>query len=91
MTDYVKSTDFHIGQPVVCRDPDGFVSEYKRYLTGRTGIVEKVYPAERPDPNYCGQINKVFVRWQKKGNRGKEKTMVMSPSSLRPIKEQAND
>jgi hypothetical protein len=89
MTDYTKSTDFHIGQSVVCKDPDGFVSEYKRYLTGRTGSVEKIYPVEHPDPNYCGQINKVFVRWLKKSGRGKERTMVMRPTDLLPEEDKA--
>jgi len=80
-----KSTDFHVGQPVFCKDPKAYVGNIGRYLEGKTGVVEEVYPATRPDPNYCGQINRVAVRWLKKGNRGKERRILMSPHDILPV------
>lgn len=77
------STDFHVGQRVICKDPEWFISSIERYLTGRVGVVETVYPVTRP-PNTLGRFNEVAVRWLKKGNRGKEEVMILHPSHLLP-------
>lgn len=80
-----SSEDFHIGQKVVCRDPDVFLQPLRSYLKDRTGTVERVYPATRPDEYYCGQVNKVSVRWGKRNGRGKERVELMRPRDILPV------
>lgn len=78
------STDFSVGQRVVCADPSRFISRVSKFLTGRVGVVLEVCPAVRPNAFYCGHVNRVFVLWQKKGGRGKEEQMMMIPGDLLP-------
>lgn len=78
------STDFPIDQKVVCADPKCFVSPIDKYLTGRVGVVIGITPPTRDEPRqmHSSTPNRVQVRWLKKGNRGKEKTMWLNPRDL---------
>lgn len=83
------STDFRVGQVVICPTPDAFVSEVRKYLDGREGIVIEVYPVTRPNEQYCGHVNKVKVMWKRRNRRGKEKVMLMMPTHIAPAPEAA--
>ncbi|MFK8773635.1 hypothetical protein [Aeromonas caviae] len=78
------STDFPIDQKVVCPDPKSFVSPIDKYLTGRVGVVIEITPPKVEGDLTMGMRipNRVHVRWLKKGNRGKEKTMWLNPRDL---------
>lgn len=78
------STDFTIDQKVVCADPKCFVSPIDKYLTGRVGVVIGITPPKAEGDLTMGARtpNRVHVRWLKKGNRGKEKTMWFHPRYL---------
>lgn len=76
-----KAEDFTVGQMVTCTNPESFLSEKRRYLTGRTGVVENIWPSTA-DPNRALRLNEVKVRWLKKNGRGNEQTMLMRPEDL---------
>jgi hypothetical protein len=76
------SEDFEVGQQVVCVDPDKFLQPRRNYLRDRVGTVIKVYPAERPGPQYCGWTNCVSVLWGKRNGRGKEQEILMRPRDI---------
>lgn len=79
------SEDFKEGQKVSCPRPEVFLSEKRRYLTGREGIVIEIAPARisRDERDkYVGRINQVYVEWQKRGNRGKVQRMWMLPIDI---------
>jgi hypothetical protein len=80
----LTSADFKIGQEVECVDPEAFTSPTAAYLTNRVGLVDQVTPVTRAErPTYGGYLNSVWVTWQKRGNRGAEKRIRMSPRDLR--------
>jgi len=78
-----NSEDFKIGQTVSCAEPEGFLQPLRDYLKGRTGVVKRIFPKERPDKNYCGHVNQVEILWGKRNGRGKEKLIRMHPRDLR--------
>lgn len=78
----VTSDHFRVGQKVFVPNPRYFTSELARYLEGRDGTVTEVAPVIRPNPQHCGNINKVLVKWHKKRGRGKELTKWMPPDSI---------
>lgn len=78
----MNSEEFQVGQIVTCRDPDRFLQPFRSYLKDRQGTVQRVYPARRPDDQYCGPVNKVAVLWAKRNGRGKEQELIMSPKHL---------
>jgi len=80
----MNSEDFEVGQVVTCKDPECFLQPFRSYLKGRQGTVEKVYPARRPDDQYCGPVNQVEVLWAKRNGRGKEQRVIMHPRDLSP-------
>ena len=83
------STDFNVDQLVTCPHPEGFVSPLDKYLAGRVGVVLKITPPQEEGGQLTGVIpNRVHVRWLKKGNRGKEKTMWMYPRDIKPHEQQ---
>lgn len=80
----LTSADFHVGQRVRCRDPEGFVADWRNYLRDRTGVVEKVGPAERRERGDCF-VNEVRVRWERRNGRGKERTDWFNARELVPL------
>lgn len=76
------SDEFEVGQRVVCIRPEVFAGTIGKYLTDRIGIVEAVTPVVRPDIMYAKALNKVWVIWQKRGTRGKERRMQMVPRDI---------
>jgi len=77
----LKAEDFAVGQEVMCRDPNAFLSSKASYLKNRVGIVQKVWPSNAPK-DMAMRRNEVKVRWQKRNGRGVEKEMIMCPRDL---------
>lgn len=76
------SADFEVGQLVRCPEPAQFLSATAAYLANRVGLVDEVAPVTRPNPQFCGHLNKVWVTWQKRGGRGETRRMAMDPRSI---------
>lgn len=84
MSNLRVATDFEVGQEVICSNPQRFISSVEKYLTNRTGIVQKVYPkAETREQEMIAPFsNRVRVEWQKRNGRGKTEMMWMHPDDI---------
>ena len=86
------SDDFRVGDVVTCPCPEDFLAATAKFLTGREGVVVRVYPAKSPDPiYYCGFTNMIDVKWNKRNGRGKEKEMRMSPRDVEIVRRGTGD
>lgn len=80
MCDVKKAEDFAVGQVVVCKNPENFLSDRRKYLTGRQGTIMQVFPST--EKNIHLRKNELWVLWHKRNGRGQEQRMFMRPSDV---------